>query len=454
MNLRGACVAVLALAATAAVQAAEPRRPNIVFIISDDQRWDTIGAAGNTKVHTPNVDRLAKEGTYFRQATVAVPQCSPVRASLLTGRLPHQTGWISNQYQDDRARGTTGLKPPFLPQVLRDGGYRTVLVGKWHLEMEPWDVGFSDVRTWLTGGGGPYENHKLSQGKSRDAKTREGFTNRIFGEDAAAFIKSPQAKEAPFFLWLALTAPHAPYKPNPPEVEKLYEGKSNDDLRPPAFPPSVPTHKSLKAYYEAVSTADQVTGQVMKALEDAGLSQDTAVVYMGDNGYMMGSHGVASSGAAGKVVPWDESVRVPLVVKAPAGAAPAKGTVDTPASSMDLPVTFAAWAGVDAPKEWNGRRLDRDLSKIDHAFVEWADNKSERFGDLAYRLVRTPTHKLIVWEKSDKAPTLYDLTKDPHEEKNVYDDLAYSQVRKDLSAKLADWVKRTDDPAAAWIDRK
>src|SRR5205823_8704638 len=135
----------------------------------------------------------------------------------------------------DRTDVTTFTSMPMLPDLLSKSGYRTVFIGKWHLTPEPWECGFTDVRTWLPGGGGPYEDAGLAHHNSRTHPVQKGFTNQIFGDDAVAFLNSADAKSEPFFLWLALTAPHMPIKPNPPDIEKLYAGKTAADLVPPTF---------------------------------------------------------------------------------------------------------------------------------------------------------------------------------------------------------------------------
>jgi arylsulfatase A-like enzyme len=157
----------------------------------------------------------------------------------------------------------------------------------------------------------------------------------------------------------------------------------------------------------------------------------------------------------GKVVPYDGSVRVPLIIRAPQ-LARIKGRSEVPASSLDLPPTFLKMAGIGPPREWAGRDLSPLLRGEKHgvteAYCEWADNRSKEFGHLGYRLVRTPAHKLIVWEKAGKLNELYDLTADPHETKNRIDDAALARVRDDLRSRLKAWMVRTADPAREWKD--
>jgi N-acetylglucosamine-6-sulfatase len=444
---------ILALLAFAVIGtsagAQQPKRPNIVFIFSDDHRWDALGAAGNKAVHTPNLDRLAAEGIYFRQGTVHVPQCSPSRATLLTGLAPHQHGYYSNQHQRPDATKREGFGFPTLPLLLRMAGYRTVLVGKWHIFPDPWKCGFSDVRTWMPGGGGPYLDPPLAQGQSRATKKVKGFITEIFVNDAIDFLKGPAARDGPFFLWLATTAPHSPYAPNPEHVQQRYAAKAKTELLPPGFPRDIKTGK-WHVYYEAVTHLDEQVGRLLKVLKEQGLEDNTIVVFLGDNGYMMGSRGWF-----GKVVPYEESVRVPFIIRAPKLAG-FKGTSEAPVSSLDLPVTWLSIAGAKAPKDWPGRDLTPLLRgdkrhDVTEAYCEWADTVSDKFGHLGYRLVRTPTHKLIVWDKAGKSDELYDLTADPREMKNLVNEPAAREVRDDLRRRLRLWMERTNDPALKWL---
>ncbi|MGB7160641.1 MAG: sulfatase-like hydrolase/transferase [Tepidisphaeraceae bacterium] len=443
------------LVLTSTVRAAD--RPNIVFIISDDHRFDMIGAAGNTSVHTPNIDRLAKEGTHFRQATIHVPQCSPCRAMLLTGLPPHQNGHYANQTQRADIKNADGFKQyPTLPGLLRESGYRTVLVGKWHLIADPWNCGFSDVRVWLPGGGGEYlDEPKLAKGNSRAKVEMKGFTNDLFGQDAAAFLRGDAANEKPFFLWVALTAPHTPLAPNPPEVQKVYEGKTGQDVWPPTLPKDAHARR-MKDYAEAVTMADRQVGHILSALDEQKLADNTIVVFMGDNGYMMGTRELNKQKAFhGKVYPYEDSIRVPLVIKAPGAKRPGAGA-DACVSSLDLPPTLVKLAGATPPANWVGRDMTPVLMGGDddtpfaHAVCEFADAENPKFGDINYRLIRTATHKLIDWADVTRPDEFYDLKADPQEKKNLIGDAPTKDVRDGLRRELRAWMEKTHDPALNW----
>ncbi|HEX8458471.1 MAG TPA: sulfatase-like hydrolase/transferase [Pyrinomonadaceae bacterium] len=459
--------AVLMAALPAHGQARSPRqptRPNIVFIISDDHRWDALGAAGNPQIKTPVLDKLAHDGVYFQQATIHISQCAPSRATLLTGLSPHQNGYYSNNFLRSDMQWADRFNVPTMPELLRQAGYQTVLVGKWHLATDPWLTGFSDVRTWLPEGASSYTDSRLARGNSRKKEVRKGFTNGIFADDAVEFLSSPAAQEKPFLLWLAATIPHAPYQPNPSHIEHLYEGEPVAGLRPPSFPQDATVDLALEGvsagtvkpglakYYESVSYLDEIVGRVLATLEQKGLADNTIVVFLGDNGLMAGSRGVR-----GKVVPWEESVRVPLIIRAPKLAAAAHGRSDAPVSSLDIPATLLALAGVPRPKNWGGRDLRPLLegSKrhgIDYAISEWADTESQ-FRNYTHRLIRTPRYKLVRWDKPDKPDELYDLMADPHEMKNLAAEPSMRSVRDELLRRLQTWMERTNDPARFWAKK-
>lgn len=205
-----------------------------------------------------------------------------VRATLLTGLTVHQHGARAHVSQSPRGGAAGGLaRTPTVATLLRDASYHTALVGKWHVNAEPWLVGFTDVWTWLPGGGAEYRNPELARGRSRELQRIAGYTTQqIFADDAIAFLQEGKAQEKPFFLWLAFTAPHLPLEPNPPEVQTLYAGKRKEDLLSPGFPRDIPSGDWLH-YDEAVSELDRQVGRVLAALAEAKLAESTMVIFAG-----------------------------------------------------------------------------------------------------------------------------------------------------------------------------
>ena len=454
----------------------EKLHPNIVVIISDDHRYDCIGAAGNPHVKTPHIDELAKSGIYYPQATAHVSQCSPNRAVILTGTPPYRTGWLSNQTQWKEVHNRDGFHNiATVPGVLKDGGYQTILVGKWHLTPDPWNCGFTHVRKWIPQGAGAYRNLAMANGNSRNTTSTAGFTQDILGDDASQFIRSEDSRRQPFFLWLALTAPHTPLHPNPLSVEKLYSDKSNSELAPPGFTYGAPSEKftsftvrggrkktpaapakgvsknketNWRDYYSAITSVDEQVGKVKAALKDAHLDQETIIVFLGDNGMMCGSRGWS-----GKVLPYDESIRIPMIVYAP-GIAKTQGRSESLVSSLDLSPSFLKWAGAKVPPEWPGRDLTATLLEpsakgFDFSITMFADNVSRKFGKMEYRSVRTADAKLIEWHDAEKGTEFFDLKSDPRELKNQFGNPSYSPQISQLKGLLKSWQKQHKDPGSA-----
>ena len=421
------------------------KKKNIILIISDDQRFDALGIAGNKKISTPNLDALAGTGFYFPQATIHSSQCSPSRSTLLSGLPPHLHGVYSNDILKETKDSSRFFQQPTLPQLLHLAGYHTFLSGKWHVPADPWKIGFDEVRYWLPQGAAVYKNPKLAYGNSREKKTIIGFTNEIFAKEVISFLESPAAKDKPFFVWFSATAPHAPYRPNPKRIEKIYEGKTSKQLLPPAFPEKY-TPGDLLHYYQAISFLDELLGRIMRTLDKNQLSRETIIVFIGDNGLMMGSRGLK-----GKVNPYEESVRVPLIIRLPQKNDSVQ-TIVSPVSSLDLSPTILSFAGVKPPASWPGRDFSGWLENnkknlFDYAISEWADNQH---GYSAYRLIRTRESKLIVWEDIKKKIEVYDLLKDPHELTNVAEQSDYKSIRQKLMNKLIQWMLETKDPALKW----
>ena len=437
--------------ATVASTSTVSSRPNLVVVLSDDHRWDALGAAGNPAVQTPVMDGMVRDGVYFRQAIVSVSQCHPVRASLLTGLPAYRHGVYSVQFQRPDVAETL-CRRPTVASLLREAGYHTVVAGKWHIPAAPWECGFDEMRTWLPNGSADYHDPELIHGHSESSEKVAGFTQEIFADDAVKFLRGKDAQAGPFLLWLGFTAPHFPYEPNPERIQALYAGRSDEELMPPGFPRDVKAN-DWRHYDEAVSYLDEQIGRVLAALRETGLAERTVVVLLGDNGYMMGERGVGGPGsrADGKQVPYESSLRVPFVMLGP--GLPRGLASDLPVSSLDLPPTLLSLAGLKAPGSWPGRDLMAALSgkvQIGEAVAEWSDEESDKFGGLAFRAVRTPTHKLIVWKDPARGDELYDLAADPAEARNLAAEPAAQEILRDLRSRLHLWMQRNGDPALSW----
>jgi len=427
----------------APLMAAPRRRPNILFILSDDHHYQCLGAAGNPHIHTPNLDRLAARGVRFSNAQISTSQCAPSRGILLSGLETYQNGLISN----GQIRFREGLGPTVVEQ-LRRTGYDTVLVGKWHIANPPRECGFARAPLWLPGGGSVYRNPKLCRGLDSQPTETPGHITDLLTNAALDCLR--QAGEQPLFLWLAYNAPHTPWYAEARYTD-LYAGKDAASIAPPAHPPGGLKY-DWNLYYSVITHMDEAIGRLIAELDRHGLWNDTIVFFLGDNGFTCGSHDWI-----GKVYPWEESVRVPLIA---AGAGVARGRMnDAPAASVDLPRTWLDLAHVEPPSPLAGRSLVKTIQSgrggPNYGFSVWDDGRP---GALAakkavepYRLVRTKTHKLIVWQSGRQA--LYDIRADVGEEHDLLGSAVSPRIVFDLRSALARRMKETNDKAIEWLTR-
>lgn len=417
------------------------RKPNIVFIFSDDHHYQCLGAAGNPHIQTPNLDKLAARGVHFTHAMVSTPQCCPSRGVMLSGLETYQSGLQSNGY--------TAFKPGYPPTVieqLRRSGYDTHLVGKWHITNMPKDCGFANAPLWLRGGGSKYVDPMLRRGlDGKDEETKGHITDLL--TDAAVGVIGKSSKEKPFFLWLTYNAPHTPWTAIEP-YKSQYAGKA----QPPPAHPAGGKPFDWATYYAVISHLDAGVGRVIAALEKAGQWENTLVFFIGDNGYLCGTKGLN-----GKVHPWDESVRVPYIVSG--GRVNARGKQGAPVCSIDAPATWMDFAGVKPAYKLSGVSLREELidghSRHEHGFAVWNDGRPEglaiRVAVEPYRVIRTRFYKYILWESKREA--LFEPDKDPGEARNLAEKPTnlHKQVIAEMRGALEERMVATDDPARAWM---
>jgi arylsulfatase A-like enzyme len=321
------------IAATAGImtaQCAKPTSPpNLIFILTDDQRYDALGCAGNQLIHTPNMDRLAARGVLFRQACVTLSICTPSRAVCLTGRY-------------GSANGVDGLGKPInagertVAQILADAGYATGYVGKWHLPGQtPTELGFQfDIHFKISNG--PWWD-RITIEQDVEIET-EGFVADYIADKSIAFMKNAVSKREKFFLHIGTQLPHVTerrtWEPRPETLARYnpedmpLPGSMHDDLS--GKPEYLKTNRNQEMgkadgyhnadgirqntteYWASTTDLDTAVGRIMDTVDQLGIADNTWIILMGDNGWFMGEHGFTS-----KKLAYEESMRVPMIVAGP-----------------------------------------------------------------------------------------------------------------------------------------
>ena len=437
----------------------QERRPNVIAIVTDDQAVWSIGAYGNTESRTPNMDRLAREGARFTKAFVATPVCSPSRATFLTGRYGTQMG-LTDWLTVNEASSGMGLPPETVtwPEVLKQNGYATALVGKWHLghlpQHHPTKHGYDHFWGFLGGGTQPMNPDVEVDGK----KTKlNGPVPDLLVSEAIRWVETN--REKPFALSLHFREPHQPYAPVPKEDAAPFE-----DLDP-----TIPDHKGLDAawakerfrrYYASVHAVDRNLGRLLARLDDLKLADNTIVLFTSDHGYNIGHHGVYTKGNAAWVAGgvhgpkrpnmFEESIRVPLIVRWPGVVKPGS-TVERVVSNVDTFPSILGMAKVPVPEGAKHHGLDFSPLLRGEEPAAWREELFAQYdlhnSGLAFmRMIRTSDWKLVRHHMANGLNELYDLKNDPGETKNLYHNGQVTKTRDALQAKLTAWQESIDDP--------
>ena len=422
-------------------------KPNIVFILSDDQGAWALGCAGNKELHTPNIDRLASQGMLFENFYCASPVCSPARASLLTGRIPSQHGvhdWLRDDNQQQSSieylQGQTSY-----PTLLNEAGYICGLSGKWHLgnSAQP-QQGFSH---WYChqSGGGPYYNAPIY--KDGQLYNEPRYVTDAITDDALAFIEEHAGRQ-PFYLQVGYTAPHAPWLNNhPEEYTRLYEDC------PFASLPSLPRHpdsiyltdevaENLKAnqigYFAAVTAMDDNIGRIMQTLEQQGIAENTIVVFTSDNGFSCGHHGFWGKGnGTFPINLYESSVKVPFIVRHPNYITPgttAKGLY----SAYDFMPTLLQYVGLS--DLWQGENMPgKSFAPVLQGGLEQSQEDIVIFDEYGpNRMIRSGEYKYI--HRYPYGPNeLFHLGNDPEENNNLLIENPSHEIASTLRAQLENW---------------
>lgn len=471
------------------------RRPNLLYIFTDEQAARTLSAYGNDLIDTPNLDGLARESFLFENAYVTQPVCTPSRSSLMTGLYPHQNGCMANNVPLSSATGC-------FPELGDFTNYRRAYFGKWHLGDEVFaQHGFDEwisvedqYRAYYSSGRDPrtqssYTAHLRSLGYTPDIRESDGFEyfSRAFSlrldekhtkphflaDRACEFLR--QNSEDPFLLFVNFLEPHMPFfgprdgqypLPDIPLPESFYqemddrvpayvrhlrelqyhEGSKNSDL-----PLQTEEHwrRLISNYYGLVSLVDSAVGRVLSTLQELGLAEDTIVVFTSDHGDMMGAHRLFAKG-----VMYEEAISVPLMIRYPQGPF-TPGRVSAPVSQIDLLPTLLDAMGQDVPTDLPGVSWIPDLvagrDPQRDVFVEWTSpavagawHEEQLPHDEPVRTVITPEGWKLNRRRHD-VNELFNLRSDPNELDNLSDRDGYRKQEVELARRIDDWKRRTDD---------
>ncbi len=436
----------LFLTPLAAVGAAESTktgtasRPNILFILTDDQRWDAMGvvqkeqgaAARFPWLQTPNMDRLAQEGARFRNAFVVDSLCSPSRASFLTGQYAYRHG-VRGNAEDFPINNIT------CASLLSDVGYATGYFGKWHMgEQRGKRPGFTTSASFI--GHGKYFDCPFEvDGVRRETK---GWVDTVVTDFAIDFIK--QNADKPFFAMVGFKTPHDNRQPRPEDAAAYPDVTTavpvNANCVPPFKPEQgnpgktpgkqVPLKPYDLQYFQTLNGADYNLGRLLDTLDALRLSENTIVIYTSDNGYFLGEHALSDKRYA-----YDESLRIPLLLRYPKLGLKGKA-MDQMVLNLDFAQTALDFAGVAADPGMQGRSWKPLLTgattgaatslRESFYYEYFLDPKFPK--ETPCQALRTPTAKLIIYPSHEEWTELFDLKNDPHETRNLVNDPKYAAL--------------------------
>ncbi len=450
------------------------KKPNIILIMTDQQRFETIGAWGYDYMVTPNMDRLVREGISFRQAYCPGATCIASRAAIFTGMYPHTTGVYSFVNWGNHRNWV---------QDLRDHGYWCVNIGKMHFSPRDISGGFHErvivenpTNKTLDSGGadddwGRYLSlHGITRPNDRNKTDpdwlkkyqgvawhhEERFHSDVFiGNSAVSWIRNHRGNR-PLFLQIGFTGPHEPWDPLPRHLELYRDTKMPQRVlregelmeKPPQHLAHLAMHATTdhesvidlrdatpadidhmrRHYYANITTVDEKLGEVLDALAERGDLEDSLLIFCSDHGELLGDHGLAY-----KWLMYDPIVHVPLVIRYPDSVNHPRDVGDL-VSLMDIGPTVLDAAGIDVPTYFEGRSLMPYLNEesiLPREFVFCEDN---------YQIMMRSQDYKLVYYIGQQAGELYDLNNDPHELKNLWSEVEHVALKNQLFVRLLDWM--------------
>jgi arylsulfatase A-like enzyme len=432
--------------------------PNIVFVFCDQLRYGTLGCEGNTVCRTPNIDRFAGQGVVFDNAFSNCPICSPFRGNVLTGRYPHQHGVVDNEYELHHDETT-------LPQVLKDAGYATAFVGKWHLGYGPYTEDKRYGFDTMAANNCLHDYYKVAyHNNERGPIPIEKWAPEEETDLAIRWIEEQQdpstgsGQGRPMFLMLGWGPPHWPYDEYPDEF-KAYD-PADIEVAPNVPKPLAPfARQEIADYYGNVAGLDAQFGRLMDTLDRLGLAEDTVVCFTSDHGDHLWAHGYGKPGdgwlhptkRASKATPYEESCHIPFIARGPGVDAGRRSGAMI--SSVDMMPTLLGLLGRPIPDAVEGADVSHELTggdgdEPDSVYLQNLGEGWPHRGEWVgfWRAVRTPRYTYARWHDDTQGPLLFDRKTDPHEMTNLAGNPDHAALEHNLRTRLGQWIADTADP--------
>lgn len=425
------------------VKEAMRKRPNIVYVFSDQHRFDAAGYMGNLDVMTPVMDRMAKNSISFQIAVANAPVCGPARASLLTGQRSLTNGVFLNDVCLNPQSLTIG-------KILKGTGYETAYIGKWHLDGHGRQTFIPKERRqgfdmWRVLECTHNYNNSYYYGDEPIKLKWEGYDVEAQTSCALNYIQN-RKQDKPFGLFLSWGPPHSPYHTAPQRFRDMYDPDSLT-LRPNVTSEwAEKTRSLLSGYYAHVSALDEQLGRIWSLLQEEGIEDETIFIYTSDHGDMIGSHGHEN-----KQWPWDESIRVPFLLHYPAAFGNESRRVDIPFSTIDIMPTLLDLCGISVPDTVEGKSfkpylLGEEGAPVEAALIECVHPFGQFIrsdGGKEYRGIRTGRYTYV---RDRNGPwLLYDNYEDPYQLINLIDTTKGRELITDQEEKLLRLLKGYGD---------
>ncbi len=451
------------------------RRPNIIVLVVDDLRWDELGITGHPFLETPHIDQLANDGVMFSHAFHSVPLCSPNRACILTGQYPSRHGIIDNV-----ARNRASHRLETFPRALQSDGYATAYFGKWHMGNDPTPRPGFDRWVAIPGQGRTTNPELFEDGRIHEV---EGYITDVLTDRAISFIE--EDREEPFFLYIGHKAIHPDaiqlddgsvdlsvprgYMPAPrhrgryedevfprrennisslaeladrPALQRALEYKHSDEMMDMFGEDELDPYSSdetIRRRAEMLLAVDDGVGRIVESLRNEGILDETFILFTSDNGFFYGEHGLSLE----RRLPYEESIRTPLIVRYP-GLANAGTEIDALVESVDIAPTILEIAGTPIGDHIQGMSW---VPLLEDPAADWRESVLIEFYtyenpfpwlvDMDYRAVRSDRWKYIHWMQHPTEGELYDLRNDPFEKRNLIDEPGMERVIRDMQKAMA-----------------